>query len=114
MDNLLDGLGETHWRLPKEQKGIMQALWATRPTEGEKHKIMVCWKGGTNLVVEGVTNRTSKFNPATTLPSLAISWVEKHENPDQVIREIMETPFFARLLQLEGQGHFDAVFTKKE
>ena len=75
---------------------------------------MVCWKGGTNLVVEGVTNRTSKFNPSTTLPSLAISWIEKDENHDQVIKEILKTPFFARLLQLEEQGHFDAVFTKKK
>ena len=102
----------TSWRIPSEGKGIMYPLWAIH-VEGEKESRMVCWGGGKELCVRGVTNRTGTFNPAISSPWLALCWVEKDENPDQVLEEVKRTPLYAQLLEMEEQGHFDAVFKKE-
>ena len=109
----LDRLG-TCWRCPSIMKGIVQPLWEMKRIAGQPTTLMVCWEGGDNLVARGVTNRTVTFNSATTLPSLAISWVEVGEEPDQVIEQVKKTPLYLKLLKLEKQGHFGSVFPKKE
>lgn len=95
----------------KEGQGIMYPLWTIESQDGSQIP-MVCWGGGNKLCVRNVVNRTATFNPANP-PWLGICRLEKGENPEQVLEEVKRTPLYAQLLELEKQGHFDAVFKKE-